>query len=1491
MRKLRNTLWVIVGFFIGVYLLLLVLFNFGPLHQRINLWVTQSLSEYFQTEVSIGNIELRLFNQVNLSDVTIFDQSHQPLLRAKNISTRVSLSNFIHGRFYFRTISLLDANIDLYKNSQDAPLNCQFIIDRLSAEDEEEPSEKDFRINSIILRRCALKYDVLGVQKLPTLDANHLCFSDIDANISLKSLTDDNLKLRLRHLSFVEKSGLDVRHLSFILNGKESFAEISKFRLELPQSHVAFDRLHAKFNSNSLLKTLKTSLNLTDARISPADFFFIEPRLRGLTDSYDFSGYFVADSCRLSVSFFTLVGNHNDLSLDTDFFADFSTPNLRFDFNGLQLDARLDAPNFLKSLLGESEVYTYLQRNGRLSYQGDIKIYSDSLYYLKGVLETDLGRINHDFSYANDKANGDFIFDDVDLAKLLGKTVYEVPTNISGTLDVDFLLSENSQPVSGKWDLLLSKLHYQNETLEHVTSSGNLSRNHFVGNLVSHNSPLDISTDFDAGVFDNVLQSLNLYANCLSFAPKRLGLDFLSSQDVLSFDIDVDAPSVRSERLDLSSVISDLVLYKSDSLAAHVNNLQLNVKQLADGTHLTLDSDFLDARIDGPLSLKNVKDDVTRFFGMVWKDSEVLLSEKSASLSKSVSRNGAPWHISAHLSDISPIREFINIPIDVKGDMFLDGTVDLNGQYSSLTASMNELHVGKIPFVEPKVYFHGHQGAYSLFLQFDKEFSESLVKSELSVETSDESLLFDLKWKDRNSDAYAGQVKAVTRRDVDSSRDGQTVLRTVFEPTEILINDTVWSLSADRVLFNHDFVEIQNLNLSNSEQGVRVNGIFSKEHNDSLTAVLNGVDLTYLFDLLDFHPVDFSGFASGEAVLRISENSPQLYAHLDIDDFGINGGNLGRALIDGEYNVNKETVNLAAEIEDREKCHTSVAGGIFIGGKGLDLDIKSKGTNLAFLSPYFSGFFGRFGGRAYGHTRLFGLFKALQLEGENDITGQFYLPVTNTEYNVRSAHVKLIPNHMSFEDIELNDAHNGRASASGNVYHANLGKFVYDFNIDAEDMLIYDRRPSNGLPIDSRFFSSGNVKIKGKPGSLDLSMSLVPDGRTTFEYTVDTPQDYASQQLLRIRPVGLRAENEGVDTIMQAEIAPLDDFIPHGNTGTDVHLSLNFDMRDNVPLKVIMNAKTSDNIVVYGNGTLHATWYNKGTFQLFGTYNVERGEYKLRIQDVIHKNLQFSSGGKVYFNGRPFDGQLNLQASYPINSVSLSDLNFPSSIGSNTVKVNCLLNMSGTVSAPEVKFDLELPSAGEEVKQAVRRLVSTEEEMNQQIVYLLGVGRFYRYQSDYVSAQNNATPSGEAAAVNSFLSSTLSGQLNEFISDAVKSNNWRLGTNLSTGDYGWRDLEVEAMLSGRLLNDRLLINGNFGYRDRVEQPQNAGFVGDFDIQYLLTPNGTLRLKAYSQTNDRYFTKSTLTTQGIGVTVQRDFNNIRQLFTRTRRNKSKTNSEK
>lgn len=58
--------------------------------------------------------------------------------------------------------------------------------------------------------------------------------------------------------------------------------------------------------------------------------------------------------------------------------------------------------------------------------------------------------------------------------------------------------------------------------------------------------------------------------------------------------------------------------------------------------------------------------------------------------------------------------------------------------------------------------------------------------------------------------------------------------------------------------------------------------------------------------------------------------------------------------------------------------------------------------------------------------------------------------------------------------------------------------------------------------------------------------------------------------------------------------------------------------------------------------------------------------------------------------------------------------------------------------------------------------------------------------------------------------------------------------------------------------------------------RNTNFVGDFEAIWLLTKNGEFRLRGYNQTNDRYFTKSTLTTQGIGIMYKKDFMNWKEL---------------
>ena len=88
-------------------------------------------------------------------------------------------------------------------------------------------------------------------------------------------------------------------------------------------------------------------------------------------------------------------------------------------------------------------------------------------------------------------------------------------------------------------------------------------------------------------------------------------------------------------------------------------------------------------------------------------------------------------------------------------------------------------------------------------------------------------------------------------------------------------------------------------------------------------------------------------------------------------------------------------------------------------------------------------------------------------------------------------------------------------------------------------------------------------------------------------------------------------------------------------------------------------------------------------------------------------------------------------------------------------------------------------------------------------------------------------------------------------------------------------MDVEGMLSGRLLDNRLLLSGNFGYREKYYTQRN--FISDVSVEYLLTKNGNISLKAYNQANDRYFVQSSMNTQGVGIQFKKDFNHFSDLF--------------
>ena len=299
-----------------------------------------------------------------------------------------------------------------------------------------------------------------------------------------------------------------------------------------------------------------------------------------------------------------------------------------------------------------------------------------------------------------------------------------------------------------------------------------------------------------------------------------------------------------------------------------------------------------------------------------------------------------------------------------------------------------------------------------------------------------------------------------------------------------------------------------------------------------------------------------------------------------------------------------------------------------------------------------------------------------------------------------------------------------------------------------------------------------------------------------------------------------------------------------------------------------MNQAVDDHISATGSGDLQIGIHGDD-ISLFGTYTVERGFYRLSLQDVINKNFDVLSGSTVSFEGDPMAARLDITARHTVNYVPLRDLS-PDMTGN--VHVNCLLRIGGTLDAPTLTFALELPQGSEEEKAMLASYTNTAEQVNLQFIYLLGLGKFYTPDM----AQNTQ---GTTNNMESFISSTISGQINNLLAGIISNENWNLASNLRaenmmTGESdldgdNWENMEIEGILEGRLLNNRLLINGSFGYRENPMYATN--FIGDFDIRYLLTEK--FSLKGYNKTNDRYFSKTSLTTQGIGVVYQRDFEGL------------------
>jgi hypothetical protein len=534
-----------------------------------------------------------------------------------------------------------------------------------------------------------------------------------------------------------------------------------------------------------------------------------------------------------------------------------------------------------------------------------------------------------------------------------------------------------------------------------------------------------------------------------------------------------------------------------------------------------------------------------------------------------------------------------------------------------------------------------------------------------------------------------------------------------------------------------------------------------------------------------------------------------------------------------------------------------VAKGVFVPkSDSIDVVFDLKGLPISFLQRYFEGVVSNVKGYGYGKLRMFGPTKTIGFEGVAFIDkAQMSVNVLKTSYFFNDT-VRLTRKTIELKNIEFFDAERNKGTLNGIVHHNGLfQKMNYNVNIKAKNIIGIDTQSRDNDYFYGKAYTTGTVNITGNDNECSIVVNAVTQPKSKAFIQMGGASTASDNSFIRFES----------PTESLAATAPKVVDKNRFNTKVD----LNIDVTTDADMQLIVDPKAGDVIAGRGNGSLRVQFDTFSDIKLYGTYTINSGYYLFTLQTIVRKEFKIDSGSTLSWTGDPFGAKVNIRAIYPLTA-SLSNIientELSSSARRTSMPVNCILKLTDDLMTPNIKFEIDLPTADESLKQRVRSIINTDEMMNRQIAYLLVANSFYN-----PNQQTNANQS----ALSSFATSTLSAHLNNFIQKTFKSDMLSFGLDWQQTNSTDNQYKAQVMVQP---NERITLNGNVGIRDDnfVVNPEDR-YMWDVDFEYSLTDNGKLRFKAYSHTIDRSQLKEAKTTQGMGFVYKEDFQSISEMF--------------
>jgi hypothetical protein len=1465
MKIFKRIVWGIFIFMVVFYVLPVSLLQIPYLQKEISHKIAADLTDKFQTEVRIGQIEVGFLNKIILKDVYLEDRSQDTLLEAKRLTADFDILPLFKKKWRIHSIQFYTFQFNLSKETSDSPLNIQYILDIFANQDSTKTNNPiDLQIESINLRIGSFSYCEKDAPETPgKFNPKSFQLNDIASKIKVRNFKSDKaLDVIVKQLSFKEKNGFKVKQLAFDLKADKEKAVMSQLSMKLENTSLTIKDIEADYSEKPEFKNTTLQLKIDNSDIYLKDFSTFVPALSQFDDKINIDGDFSGTPDNLNIQNLCF-RYYNQLMIKTNA----RIKNL-FDSNPetIFIDGKIDdsffspiaieriVNNFSKNPL---ELPKTIRQMKNLNFQGNITGNLSNLS-ANGTLDSETGTLVTNITRVAKNQNGTTFKGKIASPKLnltaltgsndYGQTVFDIGFDVKQQADKKF---------AGSIDGHIEKFEYKGHAYNNLSLKGDFTPESFNG-LLDLDSPEGKISAKGLFLFQGANSEFEFTAKITDLQLDKLNLTHKYKNVSLSFEADANLTGNNPDNL-LGIISLNNIHFETVKGSYDLDKLTVTSIPSGNEKTLTIQSELLHGEICGIYSFSTfvpeIKKTLALYLPSLFEDNKKTFSQRENIFSFDLT-----------VEDMTHFSRILELPFTFREQTRITGQYNSIYNKFNLDANIHDAKFGGSTFENMKITLNNPN-------------EKALLKlSGTSLQKNDYPLRFTANLNAAvdqiNTNFNWGNVSEKYRGDLNLSvlfskgkEKSPLYTQINIKQSDLIFNDSIWTLYPTEITADSSRIKINHLLAAHNDQFLKIDGAISHSPEEKLLVELNKVDLEYIFNSLNIKSLEFGGIATGFVNVQDVYKTRKLSTQLDVKNFAFNNVIFGDLDLTGKWDDENQGVLMDGFVYKNDSTHVGINGIIYPVKEYISIDFDATNMDARFLRKYLDKVVQNLTGSMTGHMRLFGDLNDPTIEGTAYAKNcRFGIEFLNTYYTF-SETIKCYPDEIRIENARIFDEKGQSALANGYVKHHLFDDFNYSANVSFNNLLIFNAGKANNPMFYGTAYGTGTANLSGTEDLVNIDVIMQNTENTKMTMNFMEEPDVIDYDFIRF----VQPKKDTIPAKTTNRSLALTNKPSNSNSGTEIRLNLMLDATPQATIEMIMDPVSGDKISGYGTGNMQIQYGTKIPLKVLGNYTIERGKYNFSLQQVIYRNFDIQEGSTVAFRGDPYAADLNVKANYRL-AANLGDLDqqlIENQQRSNTT-VNCILQLTGQLQHPAISFDLDLPNSTSELNRQVKSYIRTEDMMNRQIFYLLVLNSFYT-SPEY--GGNNTRNRNDM----SLLTSTLSTQLSNIL-DAFTDKIQLVGTKFHQSNEGYgNSTEMELLLSSQLLDNRLIINGNFGYRDNPYldgAPGNIHWIGDFDLEYKLTKKGDIRLKFFNHYNYRnYYNLTPEMTQGLGILFRKDFNRL------------------